>query len=57
LGTPERKKPHGRPSCRRENIKTYLQELGYEITGRTNFVESRGHWLTAVNAVVKLRVP
>jgi hypothetical protein len=59
VGMSEGKKPHGKPSCRRENIKTYRQEERCEIMDRTNFGQGqgRGKWLGAVTAVVKLRVP
>ena len=58
VGKPEGKKPHERPRRRWEdNIKTGLQEVGYEGIDWFDLGQERDRWRALVNAVLNLRVP
>jgi len=55
---PEGKKPIGRPRHRRkDNIKTYLQEVGWESLDWIELAQDRDRWMSLVNAAMNLRVP
>ena len=57
VGRPERKKPLGRPRCRLENIKIYLQEIGWGGMDWIDLAQNRDRWLVLVNVVMNLRIP
>jgi hypothetical protein len=58
VGTPERKRPLGRPRRRWEdNIKIDLQELGCRDMDWIEVVQDRDRWWALVTAVMNLRVP
>jgi hypothetical protein len=55
VGKPERKRPLGRPRCRRvDNIKTDLREIGWDCI---DLAEERDKRRAVVNMKIKLRVP
>ena len=57
VGKPERKRQLGRPRLRKEdNIKMYLQEVGYGGMGRIVVAQDRKRWRALVNVVMNLRV-
>ena len=54
----EGKRPLGRPRRRWEdNIKTEIQEVGYEGMDCINVTQNRDRWRALVNVVMNLRVP
>ena len=58
MGKPEGKRPLGRPRRRlEENIKMYLQEVGYGVMEWTELAEDRDRWRALVHVVMNLRVP
>jgi len=58
VGKPEGKRPLGRPRRRwEENIKMYLQEVGYGVMEWTELAEDRDRWRALVHVVMNLRVP
>jgi hypothetical protein len=58
VGKPEGNRPLGRPRRRWEdNIKTYLQEVGYRGTDWIDLAQDRDRWWALVKAVMGLRVP
>jgi hypothetical protein len=58
VGRPEGKRPLGRPRRRWENnIKMYLQEVGWEGVDWIDMAQDRDRWRALVNAVMNLRVP
>jgi len=55
---PEGKRPLERPRRRWEdNIKMYLQKVGYEGMDRIHLAQDRDRWQALVNALMNLRVP
>jgi hypothetical protein len=58
VGSPEGKRPLGRPRCRRvDNIKVYLREIEWDGMVWINLAQDRDQWTALVNAVMNLRVP
>ena len=58
VGKPEGKIPIGRPRHRREdNIKKYLQEVGYGGMDWIDVALDRDRWWAFVNVVMNLKVP
>jgi len=55
---PGRKRPLGRPSCRQEdNIKTDLQETGWQACAGFIRLSIKTKWRALVNKVMNPRVP
>jgi hypothetical protein len=55
VGKPQRKRPTVRPRCGREdNIKTDLQEVGYEGMGSSDLTQDRDRRRSLVNAAMNL---
>jgi hypothetical protein len=55
---PEGRKPLGRPRRRWEdNIKMYLQEVGWEGVDWIDMAQDKERWRAVVNAVMNLRIP
>jgi hypothetical protein len=58
VGKPEGKRPLGRPRRRWEdNIKMYLQEVGYGSMDWIGLAQDRDRWREFLNAVMNLRFP
>jgi hypothetical protein len=58
VGRPEGRRPLGRPRLRLEdNIKTDLQEVGWEGVDWIDMAQDRDRWRALVTAVMNLRVP
>jgi hypothetical protein len=58
VGTPERKRPLGRPRRRWvANIKMSLLEIGWGGVDSIGLSQDRDKWRALVNAVMNLRVP
>ena len=58
LGTPEGKRPMGRPRRRWvDNIRMDLQEVGCGYMDWIGLAQDRDRWRTLVSAVMNLRVP
>jgi len=56
MGRSEGKRPLGRPTHRFEdNIKTDIQEVGWEGMDLVDRAQDKGKWLTLVNAVTNCR--
>jgi hypothetical protein len=57
VGKHEGKRPQGRPRCRWEdNIKVYVQEVGYGGVDWIGLTQDRDRWQKLVNAVMNFRV-
>ena len=57
-GAPDGKRPLGRPKCRWENnIKIYLQEVGWVGIDWIYPSQDRDRWRAVVNAVMNLEFP
>ena len=58
VGKPDGKRPLGKPWRRWEdNIKTYLQQVGYRGMDWIELVQDRDRWWGFLPAVMNLRVP
>jgi hypothetical protein len=58
VGTPERKRPIGRPRRRWEdNIRMDLREIGWGDMNWIDLAQDRDQWKALVNTVMNLRVP
>jgi hypothetical protein len=58
VGRPEGRRPLGRPSRRWEdNIKMYLEEVGWEGVDWIDMAQDRDRWRAVVNVVMNLRIP
>ena len=58
MGEPLRKRPLGRPRCRREDsIKMDLQEVGCGGMDQIDLAQDRNRWQALVNVVMYLWVP
>jgi hypothetical protein len=58
MGEPEGKRPLGRPRHRWEdNIKMYLQEVGFRGMDWLKLAQDRDMWRALLNVVMNLRVP
>jgi len=58
VGKPLRKRPLGRPRCRREDsIKMDLQEVGCGGMDQIDLAQDRNRWQALVNVVMYLWVP
>jgi hypothetical protein len=58
VGQSEGKRPLGRPRLRwLENIRMYLEEVGYGDVGWIGLAQDRNRWRALVNSVLNLRVP
>jgi hypothetical protein len=58
MGTPEGKRPLGRPRRRRvDNIKMDLREIGWDGADWIDMTQDRDQWRAHVNTVLNLRVP
>jgi len=56
MGKPEGKRPLGRPRGE-NNIKMYLQEVGWWVMERIDLNPDRDRWRVLVNVVMNFRVP
>jgi hypothetical protein len=58
VGKPEGRRPIGRPRrIWEDNIKMYLQEMGWEGVDWIDMAQDMVWWRVLVNAVMNLRVP
>jgi hypothetical protein len=58
VGTPEGKRPLGRPRHRWEdNIKMDLREIGINVANLIQLAQDRAQWRACVNMVMNLWVP
>jgi hypothetical protein len=56
VGTPERKRPLGRPRHRWEDgIKMDRKEVGWDVVEWIHLVEDRNRWQAVANTVMNLR--
>jgi hypothetical protein len=58
VGKPERKRPLGRLTYRREDtVKMDVREVGWGGMDWIHLAQDRDQWRTVVNTVMNLRVP
>jgi hypothetical protein len=58
VGTPEGKRPLGRPKCMWvDNIKMDLRKIGWDGMDWIDLAQDRDQWRALVNTVINLRVP
>jgi hypothetical protein len=58
VGTPEGKRPLGRPRCGRiDNIKMALLEIGLSVVDWIGLARDRYRWRAFVHSVMNFRVP
>jgi hypothetical protein len=58
VGTPEGKRPQGRPRCRQlDNVRMDLGEVGWDDVDWIDLAQDRTRWRALVNSVLNLRVP
>jgi hypothetical protein len=58
VGKRERKRPLGRPRCRRvDNIKMDLREIGWDDMNWIDLAQDRYQWRALMNTVMNLRIP
>jgi hypothetical protein len=58
VGTPEEKRPLGRPGRRWvDNIKIDFREIGWDGMDGIDLVQDRDRWRALVNTVMNLQVP
>jgi hypothetical protein len=58
VGRPEGRRSPGRPRLRWENnIKIYIEEVGWGYVDWIDMAQDRDRWRALVNAVMNLRVP
>jgi hypothetical protein len=57
VGTPEGRRPLGRPRRRWEDIKMDLREIGFGDVSWIHWAQDRDMWWAVVNTVMNLRVP
>jgi hypothetical protein len=57
-GKAEGKRPHGRPTCSREdNIRMDFRKMRKEVVDLMHLPQDRYQWRTPVNTVMNLGVP
>jgi hypothetical protein len=58
VGKPEGRRPLGRPTWRWvQNVKKYLEEIGWSGVDWIGLAQDRDKWGTLVNSAMNLRVP
>jgi hypothetical protein len=58
VGKPEQKRPPGRHVHRlKNNIRTELREVGWEVVELIHVAQDRDQWRALVNTIINLQVP
>jgi hypothetical protein len=58
VGTPEGRRPLGRPKCRWvDNIRMDLVEVRWDDMDWTSLAQDRDRWRALVNSVLNLQIP